>query len=77
MNRQTAKVKNGVITLPKSISKSWEKAEVFVFSEKDTLVVKKIQEAPDKLSKLASKISSPKLSANEIEKEIQVFRKNK
>ncbi len=77
MTTQTLKVENGRITLPKNLQKNWQKAEVFVFPNKDTIVIKKIQKPLFRLSGLTSRISSPKMTQKEIEKEIQVYRKNK
>jgi len=77
MTTQTAKVKNGMIVLPKELRKSWKGVEVFVFPNKDTLIIKKIQKPLPKLSDLASRIFSPKMSQREIEREIQAYRKKK
>lgn len=75
MVTQTAKVKNGTIILPKKLRKAWQKAEVFIFPNPDTLIIKKIQKPLSRLSELPSRISSPKMSQKEIEKEIQACRK--
>ena len=77
MTTSTTKVKNGTITLPKELRKTWKRAEVFVFSNKDTLIIKKAYKPLSRLSELASRISTPKMSCKEIEKEIQSYRKNK
>jgi len=77
MATQTTKVKNGIITLPKKLWKAWKKGEIFIFPNKDTLIIKKVQKPLSRLSNLASRISSPKMSQKEIEKEIQTYRKNK
>jgi len=74
---QTTKIKNGTISLPEKIRKSWKGAEIFIFPSRDTLIVKKIQKPLSKLSNLAQRISSPKMSQKEIEKEIQDYRKSK
>ena len=77
MTTQTTKVKNGTIVLPKELRKTWKRAEIFIFPNEDTLIIKKIQKPLPKLSDLASRISSPKMSQKEIEKEIQAYRKKK
>ncbi|MGB2762585.1 MAG: hypothetical protein WBC21_03570 [Minisyncoccales bacterium] len=77
MVTQTVKIKNGTITLPEKIRKSWKGAEISIFPSKDTLIVKKIQKPLSKLSDLAQRISSPKMSQKEVEKEVQYYRKNK
>ena len=77
MTIQTTKVKNGMIILPKELRKTWKKVDVFIFPNEDTLIIKKIQKPFPKLSDLASRISSPKMSQKEIEKEIQAYRKKK
>ena len=77
MTTQTTKVKNGMIVLPKELRKAWKRVEVFIFPNEDTLIIKKIQKPLPKLSDLASRISSPKMSQKEIEKEIQAYRKKK
>lgn len=43
MNPQTTKVKNGKIMLPKQLRRAWEKAEVFITGEKDTLLIKRLK----------------------------------
>lgn len=43
MVTQTTKIKNGTITLPKGIRKSWRGAEVLIYGEGDTLIIKRIQ----------------------------------
>lgn len=50
MITKTAKIRNGVITLPKKLQKPWKEAEVFVFPNEDTLIIKKIQEPLSELS---------------------------
>ena len=79
MTTQTAKVKNGEIriALPKKLRKTWKGADVFVFPAEDSLLLKRIQKPLAKLSDLASRISSSKMSQKEINKEIQAGRKNK
>jgi len=77
MITKTVKIKNGTITLPKKIRKSWKGTEIFIFPSKDTLIIKKIQKPLSKLSNLAQRISYPKISRKEIEKEIKNYRKNK
>ena len=77
MTIQTATIKDGKITLPEKLRKPWKKAKVFIFPSNDTLIVKRAQKPLTNLSDLASRISSPKMSNKEIEKEIQSFRKNK
>ncbi len=76
MSGQITKVKNGSITLPKKLWKTWKGAEVFVFPNEDSLVVKKVEKPLSRLSDLASRISSPKMSQKEISKEVQSYRKN-
>jgi len=77
MVTQTTKVKNGMIVLPKGLRKTWKRTEVFIFPNKDTLIIKKIQKPLSRLSELASRISLPKMTKKEIEKEIQAYRKKK
>jgi virulence-associated protein VagC len=77
MVTQTATIKDGKIILPAKLRKPWKKAKVFIFPSDDTLIVKKAQKPLSNLSDLASRVSLPKMSKKEIEKEIQSFRKNK
>lgn len=70
MGSEAGKVKNGTIILPKRLQKTWEKRKVFMFPFEDILIIKKIRKPLPKLSDLASRISSPKMSQKEIEKEI-------
>ncbi len=67
------KFNNQTITLPKE----WKGIKVFIKRSKDTIIIKKMKEPLRKLSDLALKISSSKISFREIEKEIQNYRKNK
>lgn len=46
MVTQTTKIRNGTITLPKSLSKPWQGADVFVRASEDTIVIKRISRAP-------------------------------
>ncbi len=71
------KIKNGAIVLPKTLQKKWQKGKVFIFPSNDTRIVKKTQKPLSKLSDLALKISLPKMTQKEIQKEIQSYRKNK
>lgn len=77
MTAATAKVKNGTITLPKKNFKRPGRKQGFLFFFKDTLIVKKMQKPLSNLSAVAKRISLPKMSKKEIEKEIQNYRKNK
>ena len=77
MTSQTTKIKNGIIVLPPNLRRAWKEGEVFIFPNKDTLIIKKLQRSVSRLSKIASKISSKRMSQKEIEKEIQAFRKSK
>lgn len=71
------KIQNGTIVLPKSLRKTWQKGDVFIFPSQDTLIVKKVQKSLSRLSDLASRVSSPKMTQKEIQKEIQDYRKTK
>lgn len=77
MTATTLKVKNGTITLPKALQKAWKQAEVMLFPSDDTLIVKKVQKPAGKLSGVARRVSSPPLSADELNKEIAAYRKGK
>lgn len=77
MTTQTTKVKNGTITLPKEFRKAWKEADVFIFPNKDTLIIKKLQKPFPRLSEIASKVSSKKMSQKEIKKEIRAYRKKR
>ena len=77
MITQTATIKDGKLILQEKHRKPWKKAKVFIFPSNDTLIVKKVQKPLSNLSDLSSRISSPRMSKREIEKEIQSFRKNK
>lgn len=47
VTRQTLRVRNGSIVLPKQLQKLWRGAEVFVLpTADDTLVIKRVQEVP-------------------------------
>jgi hypothetical protein len=74
MAQATAKVKNGSITLPDNLKKSWKGEEVFVFSNEDTVIFKKTLEPVGKLSDIAARISLPKLRQKEIDSEIKAYR---
>lgn len=75
---QTITVKNGTITLPKVLQRKWQKAEVFVLPDDDTLVLKKLRKPLMKLSAIASRTASlPRLSAKQIQKEIDASRQGK
>lgn len=77
MTTTTLKVKNGTITLPKTLQKAWKQAEVILFPSHDTLIVKKVQRPAGKLSGIAHGVSSPLISARELNKEIVAWRKGK
>lgn len=77
MTTKTAKLKNGIITLPRELRKDWKGPEVFVWSERDTLVIKRPYRSLSRLSGLANRISAPKMNQKEIEKEIQSYRNRK
>lgn len=77
MNTQTVKIENGTITLPEEIQKDWREAEVLVFPNNDTLIVKKVSRPLKKLSDLADRTVSPAMSSREIDQEIQAYRQNK
>lgn len=79
MTTQTTKIRNGKIsfTLPQKLQRAWRGAEVFVFPTEDSLILKRISKPLSRLSDLASRISSHKISQKEINKEIQSYRKSK
>lgn len=72
MNYQI-KIKNQTIILPKEWGAGKVSARIFG----DTIVIKKIEEPFVKLSEIASRISSARMSPKEIKKEIKNYRKNK
>lgn len=43
MATKTTKVKNGTITLPKELKKSWGGAEVYVNAGRDSIFIKRLQ----------------------------------
>lgn len=62
MTTKTTKVKNGTITLPKELRKSWKGAKVFLRAANDTIVIKKIKKAAfweswEKLRKVSKKVT--------------------
>ena len=61
------------VTLPKE----WKGRKIFIKRYNDTIVIKKVEKPLSKLSDLASRISSLKMSQKEIKREIQSYRKNK
>ncbi|MBZ1348451.1 MAG: hypothetical protein KYQ20_01650 [Candidatus Nealsonbacteria bacterium] len=78
MANQTAKVKNGTITLPKGLQKSWKGADVFIDVSRDTISIKRLtksalslKEMMDELRRAARKT---RLSKKETEKAIQSVR---
>ncbi|MBI4223696.1 MAG: hypothetical protein HY609_02080 [Deltaproteobacteria bacterium] len=73
MPTQTAKIKNGALVLPRS----WKRADVFVLPLEDTLIVKKLSRPARKISEIASLVKLPKLTAREIQKEIETYRRKK
>jgi len=76
-NSISIKVKDGAIILPKRIQNAWKEAEVLLFPSRTTLIIKRTQKDLSPLSGLASKISSKKMIAKEIAKEIQNYRRNR
>lgn len=42
------KIENGTLTLPQSISQSWQNREVLILSEKDRLIVQPLETKWDK-----------------------------
>ncbi len=46
MTAQTAKVKDGIITLPEELRSVWENAEVYITSERDRISIKRLSPAP-------------------------------
>ncbi len=42
MTTQTAKVKNGVIKLPKELVSAWENAEIYITGEADRISIKRL-----------------------------------
>lgn len=77
MDAINLKIKDGVITLPSQIRKSWSKANIFLMPDNDMLVIKKQEKNISQLSDFASQVFSKKMSLKEINKEIKNFRKNK
>lgn len=77
MTSQTTTIKNGTIVLPKAIRKAWQGADVFMLPDEDSILIKKIEKPLKRLSDLADRIKSPKMSQSEIENEIKAFRKSK
>jgi len=79
MTKQTTKVKNGRITLPKKLQKTWEEAEVFIDISGDTILIKRLtqpalslKEMMDEFQRAARKT---KLSKKEVEKALREIRK--
>lgn len=73
MTTQTTKVRNGNISLPEEIRKSWKGADVFIFPSNDTLIVKKIQKPLEaEWQKYESKLKKSwrKLSTKTIDKAV-------
>ncbi len=77
MSKTILKIKDRILVLPQELKKNWQRAEVFVFPSKDTLILKKIRKPLQNLSEVADRVSSPPLSQKEINKEIATYRKNK
>lgn len=77
MTPQTLTIKNGIITLPRELKHSWQKAEVFVLPTKDALIVKRIEKPLKNLTDLINRVVSPQMSSQEIGKEIQSYRNEK
>lgn len=67
------KIKNQAVVLPKA----WVAGKISARIFGDTIVIKKMEESAVKLSEIASRISSAKMSSVKIEKEIKSYRKNK
>lgn len=74
MRTKTAKVKNGVITLPKELRKTWGEAEVYVSAGRDSIFIKKF--ARPSLSELRPKLKAlgKRISEKEIEEAIREVR---
>ncbi len=70
-------IKNRTAVLPKELGQSWDKAKVFVFSSDDTLIFKKTSKPITKLSDIASRVISPRMSEKEIDAEIQNYRQKR
>lgn len=51
MTIQTTKIKNGTVILPKQLQKDWKEAEVYIFTSKDYISIKRMQ-APSGLQML-------------------------
>ena len=76
MTTVTTTIEDGVISLPKPIREKWQDGEVFLVPLEDTLVIKKIQ-SEENLSSVAGKVRSPSITKEEINAEIQAYRKSK
>ena len=62
MTNKITKIKNGILTLPKELRKSWKEADIFVSGEKDTIFIKRL--------------SKPSLSFKEMLDEFNAIGKN-
>lgn len=68
--------KNGIITVPKSISSIFKPTDKLAwFTEGDTLIIKRIN--PPRLSEIAARIKEKPIPLKEIVKEVHAYRKEK
>lgn len=73
---KTLTTKNGSITLPKKLGRKWSNVSVFIVPSKDTLVIKKMQKPLGRLSDIARKNTSRRMSRRTIERQIRAYRRS-
>lgn len=55
MTTQTLKIKNGAINLPKRLGSSWRNVDIYLQSDKDTILIKRLK--PPKLSEMLDEMN--------------------
>lgn len=75
MNPTITKVKNGTITLPRSVGKEWLDRDITVFSDGDRLIIEPIEAEWDEFEKRAEK-GKENISLELIDEAVQWAKKN-
>lgn len=78
MVTKTAKIKNGTLTLPTELLKSWRNAEVYLTGERDNLFIKRLSKPSFSLSEMLDEFKKigKNISRKEIEGAIRVVRQD-
>ena len=77
MTTQIAKIKNGSVPIPKEWLSEWKGAEVLLRSSGNTMVLKKLEDAPFWNSWNKLKLLGKKINQKDIEKAVRLVRSKK